>query len=217
MSDEQEKKTDAAPPASGGGPDSDRPVGAPSTLGGLADLLKATQAGGADTKRAPVTPGLAELVMPAPKPESAQAPASPFDQKVGSAASQYTFVMNSADLKDLIGDPSKQRVSVHSAASAGFESAPKPAPSDPAKAEVPAPLPRNPSTRDLPSPRAPSRASSRIPMVKTRPERSGRPLFLVALVVLLLLVLLLIRRDSALDFESLPTPAASEVEASPKE
>lgn len=217
MSDEQQKKTEGSSGSNGPSAGSDRASAAPSTLGGLADLLKASQSaelGGG----APVSGSLADLVSPEASTAPPSAPASPFDQKVGSAASQYTFVMNSADLKDLIGDPSKQQVSVHSAASAGFDASPRPAKSEPPPVELEPAGARRPVTRDLPAtPRAASRAPSRAPMVKTRPERSSRPLVLGAIVVLLLLVFLLLRRNAALDLEPTVSPTAPEVGASSKE
>lgn len=216
MSDEQEKKTEASTGAAVASSSSDRPAPGPSTLGGLGDLLKASQAGELPGG-APVIGGLAALAGSESAPPPA-APASPFDQKVGGASSQYTFVMNSADLKDLIGDPSKQQVSVHSAASAGYESGPKVAKSEPPSPDLEPAVARRPVTRDLPPPpRAPSRASSRAPVVKTRAETSSRPMVLAAIVVLLLLVFLLLRRNAALEQGLSPSPVAPEVGASSKE
>lgn len=212
MADDQHKKPDAPENSGSAASPSDRPAPAPATLGGLADLVKASSGGAASSPGGVSLGGLADLVKASPKTDAppAAAPASPFDQKVGSAASQYTFVMNSSDLKDLIGDPNKQRVSVHSASSAGFDAAPRPAHSEP---------PPKPSTRDLPDPavapkepppRSPSRAAPRARTVDIRPSRSYSTAILLAVAVLLLFIFLLMQRNAALEASSNPNPATLE-------
>ncbi len=217
MSDEQQKKpADSGPPA-GENESSDRPALGSATLGGLADLVKASQAASGGAPGAAINlGGLAELVKAEPKKEApAPAPVSPFDQKVGAAASQYTFVMNSSDLQDIIGDPNKQRVSVHSTASAGFDSAPRPAHSEapprPATADLAAPPPTR--TRDLPGPRAASRG----PVVHTKPERSSTTAVLLVVAAVLLFVFLLLQRNATLENSvAPPSPSTSEARAAPE-
>ena len=211
MSDEQQDKPANPEGRSGETSASDRPASASPTLGGLAELVKATQAQNGGPANGPVSlGGLAELVKAEPKSESPApkpAPASPFDQKVGAAASQYTFVMNSSDLQDIIGDANKQRVAVHSAASAGFDAAPRAAHSEPPPRPATADISPPPRTRDLPS-----RAPSRGPMVNTKPDRSSTTPILLAVAVVLLLVFLLLQRNAALE-PSLETRSAPAIEA----